>query len=169
VISDESDLGDEVQGLAGWMYTDLLLGLMVVFLATISFVPITIADVPKPQFKTVVTTSPGPTKVKIQPIVDEVNFIAEFSRFNEIDFTQKLLEFRKTQGVSASAKVLAGQLIGSYNFATENSGVGIDRALEFGLELERAYGSILTGVEVGVETFISNEPKVLIRLTFKRS
>lgn len=26
--------------LAGWMYADLLLGLMVIFLATISFVPI---------------------------------------------------------------------------------------------------------------------------------
>jgi len=30
---------DDLTGLAGWMYTDLLLALMVIFLATISFVP----------------------------------------------------------------------------------------------------------------------------------
>jgi len=30
---------EDVTGLAGWMYTDLLLALMVVFLATISFIP----------------------------------------------------------------------------------------------------------------------------------
>ena len=30
---------EDLTGLAGWMYTDLLLALMVIFLATISFVP----------------------------------------------------------------------------------------------------------------------------------
>ena len=30
---------DDLSGLAGWMYTDLLVGLMVIFLATITFVP----------------------------------------------------------------------------------------------------------------------------------
>ena len=30
---------DDLTGLSGWMYTDLLLALVVVFLATITFVP----------------------------------------------------------------------------------------------------------------------------------
>ena len=30
---------EDATGMAGWMYSDLLLGLMVVFLATISFIP----------------------------------------------------------------------------------------------------------------------------------
>jgi hypothetical protein len=167
-MTGDNDSGDEVQGLAGWMYTDLLLGLMVVFLATISFVPKTIADLPQKQVKPVVTSSRESIKVKTPRIIDEVNFIAEFSRFNESEFTQKLLEFRSAQGVSSSAKVLGGQLIGSYSFATENTGTGIDRALEFGLDLERAYGSLLKGVDVDVETFLSDEPKVLVRLTFER-
>jgi len=33
------DDAEDLTGLAGWMYTDLLLALMVIFLATISFVP----------------------------------------------------------------------------------------------------------------------------------
>jgi hypothetical protein len=36
----ESAESEDATLLAGWMYADLLLGLMVIFLATISFVPI---------------------------------------------------------------------------------------------------------------------------------
>ena len=36
----ESNEAEDATLLAGWMYADLLLGLMVIFLATISFVPI---------------------------------------------------------------------------------------------------------------------------------
>jgi len=37
--SRKLNAGEDLTGLAGWMYTDLLLALMVIFLATISFVP----------------------------------------------------------------------------------------------------------------------------------
>ena len=36
----EEGQAEDATLLAGWMYADLLLGLMVIFLATISFVPI---------------------------------------------------------------------------------------------------------------------------------
>ena len=35
----EAPVEEDLTGQAGWMYTDLMLALMVVFLATISFVP----------------------------------------------------------------------------------------------------------------------------------
>ena len=33
------DIGEDVTNQAGWMYADLFLGLMVVFLATVTFIP----------------------------------------------------------------------------------------------------------------------------------
>ena len=168
MMYEESNSGEDVQGLAGWMYTDLLLGLMVVFLATITFIPKTINESPSQISQPAVLPTPKATKKYSIKEFDKVNFIAEFTKFDETEFSGKIREFRSSQGVAASAKVLEGQFIGSYNPPDENSGAGIDRALEFGLELERAYDTLIEGVDVSVETFVSQEPKVLVRLTFKR-
>lgn len=159
---------DEVPGLAGWMYTDLLLGLMVIFLATITFVPNTIAELPP---ITVIEKEVKPLpKVNSSEAKEEnrVSFIAEFAEFNSEQFALRIRDFRVSQGISSRSKVLEAQLIGSHIVETESPGEGISRALEFGLELEEAFPALLAGVDVEVETFSSNQPKVLIRLTFKR-
>lgn len=169
MINDsQEDSLDEVPGLAGWMYTDLLLGLMVIFLATITFVPNTIAELPP---VTVIEKEVEPFPKVISSGAKEenrVSFIAEFSEFSSEQFALRIRDFRISQGISPRSKVLEAQLIGSHVIDTESPGDGISRALGFGLELEKAFPTLLAGVDVEVETFSSNQSKVLLRLTFER-
>ena len=80
---------EDMTGLAGWMYTDLLLALMVVFLATISFVPTINGRTPK-----VETSLTDMTSLRYQNPLSAV--------YQEFDGTQLLAdikEFKKSRGL----------------------------------------------------------------------
>ena len=164
MISEEED-SDDVSSLAGWMYTDLLLGLMVIFLATITFTPEKTPDKPLAKTSTEKVSTVASKKVRA---FEDINFIAEIDNSNIEIFNSQFQTFRKSDLRGKSISIVDVQYIGSYNRETEDPGVGISRALTFGGELEREYPNLFSGVEATAETFASASPKVLIRVTFRQ-
>lgn len=113
---------EDLTGLAGWMYTDLLLALMVVFLATISFIPsLEINSNEKIDNKDTYNYS---------KFLDK-KFESTYS-FNEIQkFITDINNFKKINNMGEDIVIGSIQIIGGYNSDIEKSGEGIQRSLKF--------------------------------------
>lgn len=123
MISEQTDEEfEDLTGLAGWMYTDLLLALMVVFLATISFIPsLEINSNEKIDNKDTYNYS---------KFLDK-KFESTYS-FNEIQkFITDINNFKKINNMGEDIVIGSIQIIGGYNSDIEKSGEGIQRSLKF--------------------------------------
>lgn len=124
---------EDLSGLAGWLFMELLLALTVVFLATISFVP---------QFF-------GGTGSSINNPSDQPSYT--FSKTFEEVFTitypanpdvdvikTDLRAFLETNSLPADALIASVQIVGGFNENTENPSDGIARALAFSDQIDQA-------------------------------
>ena len=115
---------------AGWMYADLFLGLMVIFLATISFVP-EIND----------NSSTNTGERISSSIKQSTNFnfdkgltiIAKTSDSAMIG--AKVKDFLTGERLPANSVIIFAKFIGGYDPAIEDKSIGATHALEFGLKL----------------------------------
>ena len=124
MISEQAEEDfEDLTGLAGWMYTDLLLALMVVFLATISFIP-------SLEINASANTNKGKDSYNYSKFLDK-KFEATYS-FNEVE---KLISdtnsFKQNNQMGQDIVIGSIQIIGGYNPNTEKSGEGIQRSLRF--------------------------------------
>jgi len=98
--------------LAGWMYADLLLGLMVIFLATISFVPID-------NF-----VSKSLVKATYKQVDKAFNFNRGLSlvyeKFDAKGLEQDIEAFKKREGLDNDAEIIFAQILGGYDPKTED-------------------------------------------------
>jgi len=109
---------EDVSGQAGWMYTDLLLGLMVIFLATITFVPQNRAYLDSDVVQ--VYAREYPTKLA-----------TSYSGFDLDQIKLDLKSFTDNQGITGNVIITRAQIVGSYNANTETMQDGINRAMDF--------------------------------------
>ncbi len=122
---------DDLTGLAGWMYTDLLLGLVVIFLATITFVPnlniLSGGDVVS-----------GDSVYSYTKTIDKpLSLLIENNQLPDIP---ALIEtFKTQQGIAPSAEVIYVQVVGSYNDRMEPQSKAVERALALSQELDQRY------------------------------
>lgn len=144
---------DDATGLAGWMYSDLLLGLMVVFLATISFVPGDGRVVGKPDV--------AYSYARVHPV--------EFSgTYRGDDATQLIADvarFKTEQQLPGTAYITKAQFIGMFDPATETKGAGSTRALTFIAQIDAADPSTLRLAATIVRAVQSETPQVMVRFT----
>ena len=124
MISEQTEEDfEDLTGLAGWMYTDLLLALMVVFLATISFIP-------SLEVNASANSSNGKDTYNYSKFLDK-KFEATYS-FNDVE---KLISetniFKQNNQMSKDIVIGSIQIIGGYNPNTEKSSEGIQRSLRF--------------------------------------
>jgi hypothetical protein len=145
--------------LAGWMYADLLLGLMVIFLATISFVPIDNFE------------SKSLVKATYKQVDKAFNFNRGISlvydKFDAVALEKDIEAFKKREGLDNNAEIIFAQILGGFDPKTESIETGRNRALIYSFSLNAeltglfSRASVIAGAEPGLEP-----GQVALRLTF---
>jgi hypothetical protein len=127
---------EDVTHLAGWMYADLLLALMVIFLATISFVPLLSAPADGISQSSSTRTNLGKNyKLGLSFVYDN---------FDAAQITQDISLFKVHEGLSANSRIIYAQLTGGYDPKLEDENTGKVRALDFSLKLNRSLPSLFS-------------------------
>ena len=145
--------------LAGWMYADLLLGLMVIFLATISFVPID-------NF-----VSKSLVKATYKQVDKAFNFNRGLSlvyeKFDAKGLEQDIEAFKKREGLDNDAEIIFAQILGGYDPKTEDAQTGRNRALIYSFSLTQDANGLFNNASVtaGGESSLTKD-QVALRLTF---
>jgi hypothetical protein len=127
---------DDLSGLAGWMYTDLLVGLMVIFLATITFVP------QGNFFKSGTTKGSENTVYSYSRVVKEpLSLLIENEQLPDIPKIIK--DFLQQKKLAPDSNVVYVQIVGSYNEKLETPDQAVSRALSLSQKLEKAYPELI--------------------------
>ncbi len=141
------------------MYADLFLALMVIFLATISFVP-----------KLSAGPATGNAKVQQAVALKSVNFdqgMANlYNGFNLEQLRADIEAFKKKNKLSESADIIYVQVIGGYTKG-EKASVGTLAAIDFSVKLKNQAADLFDGAAIKLDT--SNaipSGSVALRMTF---
>ena len=127
---------DDLSGLAGWMYTDLLVGLMVIFLATITFVP------DGNVFKNSSAESSQNTVYSYSRVVkDPLSLLIENEQLPDIPKIIK--DFLEQKKLDLDSNVVYVQIVGSYNEKLETPEQAVSRALSISQKLEKSYPDLI--------------------------
>ena len=155
----EEGAAEDATLLAGWMYADLLLGLMVIFLATISFVPID-------NF-----VSKSLVKATYKQVDKAFNFNRGLSlvyeKFDAKGLEQDIEAFKKREGLDNDAEIIFAQILGGYDPKTEDVQIGRNRALIYSFSLTQEANGLFNNASVtaGGESSLTKD-QVALRLTF---
>lgn len=122
---------DDLTGLSGWMYTDLLLGLVVIFLATITFVP-------NLNLLSREGVTSGDSVYSYTKTIDKpLTLLIENSQIPDIP---ALIEgFKSQQGIAATAEIVYVQVVGAYNERMEAQSTAVERALNLSQILDERF------------------------------
>ena len=151
---------EDLTGQAGWMYTDLMLALMVVFLATISFVP---------QF-----TGTGSAAIA-KPIDPNYSYSKIFnesmnSLYDGFSLSQIKLDiarFKSSHGLPADADIVYAQYVGGYSSGSESPSLAISRALAFSQKLDNSAHELLVNSATTLSSSnVLKSNQVIVRFTF---
>jgi hypothetical protein len=150
---------EDVTTLAGWMYADLLLALMVIFLATISFIP------------RISETSAGVTQSSTTQTDLGKNYklglALVYSSFDPVRVTEDIASFKLHENLKADSQILYAQITGGYIEGSETAETGRVRALTYSLRLRRALPDIFTNAPtyLAASTNLKSN-QIGLRLTF---
>ena len=136
------DREEDVLGLAGWMYADLFLALMVIFLATISFVPALIHNP---------VLTPQATKASAN---NADHFKALSLTYDSLDISlieSDVYDFQLKEGLLQGSPVIYGQFLGGY-YPNESPDKGAFRALVFSSKLQSAKSGIFKKMAVNLDS-----------------
>jgi hypothetical protein len=168
VIEQESSDGTEdVTGAAGWMFSDMLIALMVVFLATITFIPQLLPG----QNSNLIQgegSNQGSTGAGSYSYVERFEQVFIYTyRASEIGLvTADIAQFLENNSLPADSVVDTAQFIAGYPQG-ESSQDAIQRAIDFSRELELIAPNLFLRAATVLNTS-SQLPAdlVTIRLTF---
>ena len=157
--SQSSEFAEDVTHQAGWMYVDLFLALMVIFLATISFVP-----------KLSGGPATGNSKVQQAVSLKSVNFdqgMANlYNGFNLEQLRADIADFKKKNKLSDTADIIYVQVIGGYTKG-EKASVGTLAAIDFSVKLKNQAADLFDGAAIKLDTSSAiPSGSVALRMTF---
>ena len=153
----EDPVEEDLTGQAGWMYTDLMLALMVIFLATISFVP---------QFTNNSTSDPDNPDYSYSKIFDE-SMNTLYESFNLAQIKSDIARFKLNKGMPADADIVFAQYVGGYSSGSENPSSAIARALSFSQKLDKADHDLLASAATTLSSSnVLRTNQVIVRFTF---
>ncbi len=148
---------EDVTFLAGWMYADLFLALMVVFLATISFVPTYFGS----NSGLSVNAEYNYTKTFGTPLVTVYN------EFNANRIESDITNFLISKNLPLTSDVVYAQIVGGYDKNTESSAQAIERALAFSRQIDMAQVPLLSNVATSLGSSSSIAPgQVAVKFSF---
>ena len=173
---------------AGWMYADLLLALMVIFLATISFVP-QFLDTYVPSGSGVGNSSQqgsggmgigdgsagtGTSNRPSSGIPDadytfDQGLALFYEDFDLNTFVADVENFRLQENLGENFEIVFAQITGGYDAKTESPEKGTLRAIAFSIKLKESNLDYLNNTSTSIRTNpeVPNN-KVLVRFTFAR-
>jgi hypothetical protein len=140
------------------MYADLLLALMVIFLATISFVPN-------------LSNSSSAVTAQIKQISSGYNYNRGLSLvYNGFDsklITEDIANFKAKEGLPEDAEIIYAQILGGFDLKTENADDGKLRALEFSIKLSKDNPKLFATAATNLGSNLLLKPnEIALRLTF---
>ena len=147
---------EDLTNQAGWMYADLFLALMVIFLATISFVPV-FSNTQIDQEKSITSYSKIYDKT-LNMIIDS---------YDASDIQKRVTDFLTQSNYSLKSRVVFIQIVGGYDPKSEGSQSGIQRAVNFSKLLDRGNPSITqdSAISLSVSHNIKTS-QIVLRLSF---
>lgn len=154
-----TEVHEDITLLAGWMYADLLLGLMVIFLATISFVPL----------------NNYISKSLVKASYKETDKAFNFNRgisliyktYDAKSIEKDIAAFKNREGLDNDAQIIFVQILGGFNKMTETSDAGRNRALLYSFKLTQDSLSLFANAAVtaGGDSNLK-QGEIALRLTF---
>ena len=150
---------EDVTQLAGWMYADLLLALMVVFLATISFVPIN-------NF-----LSKSLVKETYKQVDNAFNYnrglSLVYNKFDAKSLAKDIKAFENREGLDSNAQIIFAQILGGYDSKTETVDTGRTRALLYSFNFNKELSGLFknTSITAGGDSSLTSN-QIALRLTF---
>jgi hypothetical protein len=156
VRSTATSVGEDVTDKAGWMYADLFLALMVVFLATISFVP-DLRSSPtsgSPADGTAVASSTMGQGGQLQ-----------YAAFDPEKLKADIESYKKENGLSTTSNIVYVQTIGGFDPATQKINDGTVTAVNFSLQMKNALPEYFTQTSFKIATD-SGLPKNTVAIRF---
>lgn len=155
----EEPVEEDLTGHAGWMYTDLMLALMVIFLATISFVP---------QFtgNSNSVTDPNNPDYSYSKVFDEsMNTLYESFSLGQIE--RDISRFKISKGLPADSDIVFAQYVGGYASGSESPATAIARALAFSQKLDSANPELLASAATTLSSSnVLKANQIIVRFTF---
>lgn len=155
----EDPVEEDLTGQAGWMYTDLMLALMVIFLATISFVP---------QFTGISNAAVDPNNpdYSYSKIFDEsMNILYESFNLSQIE--SDIARFKSNKGLPQDSDIVFAQYVGGYSSGGESPSVAIARALSFSQKLDSAAPELLASAATTLSSSnVLKANQIIVRFTF---
>lgn len=156
IRSTATKVGEDVTDKAGWMYADLFLALMVVFLATISFVP---------EFRAAPNSNAAGTTVASSTMTNGANF--QYSGFDPAKLKADIEKYRLENKLSSVSKIVYVQIIGGYDSAKQNVNAGTVTAITFSVNMKTALPELFNGADFKIDTSADLAPNsVSLRIVF---
>ena len=142
---------------AGWLFADSFLALMVIFLATISFVPL-LANPEDTGFG-----SGGAVNSKLNV---SSGLVLTYDNFSEDAISLDIADYVREKNLSKNYEVTYTQVVGGYDPAIEDAFQGNLRAINFSIKLQRAEIDVFRNstFNVGTSNLIPSG-KVVLRIT----
>jgi hypothetical protein len=148
---------EDLTFLAGWMYADLFLAMMVVFLATISFVPEYFGNNQENQSDTAYNY----TQIYKDPMV------AVYEGFDSQRIANDIRAFIAEKRLSPDAEIIYAQIIGAYNKNLESPADAIYRAQQFSSKMDVSNIGFLKNASTTLSSTTSVAPnRVVVKFTF---
>ena len=151
---------ENVSGLAGWMFADLLLALAVVFLATISFIPAEDAVSAEMLANAESDSSVAVNKSSIP-----------LSKFDQITIMMAMQKYAAENNLPEDYRVTGVTLVGGYNSTTETPDRGTQTALRYATgiaELNLPYFKNTSTVLSSSSTIPSGQVVLNLTITSKK-
>ena len=145
--------------LAGWVYADLLLGLMVIFLATISFTPIDNFANQSLVKSTHKSVDKGLNYNKGLSLV--------YSTFNISSIDRDISKFINNEKLGKNVQVIFTQILGGFDPKKESADAGRNRALIYSYKLQSSSNPYFSESAISVAGSSALKPdEFALRLTF---
>jgi hypothetical protein len=144
IEAQEQEIHEEdLLGLAGWMYADLFLALMVIFLATISFVPALVHNpVLKPQ--AVIAKESDANHFKALSLT--------VSSFDIAAIENAIYKFQLKEGLTQGDPVVYAQIIGGFDSAHEAPDAGALRAVVLSTKLQTGKSGMFKNMSSSIDS-----------------
>lgn len=143
---------------AGWLFADMLVGLMVIFLATITFVP----DAGESQGNVIPTDGSYTYTEKYEDVFSGVYWEGDVAQLRD-----DVKAFIEERGIPADAIVASAFFVAGYDPETEEAQAGLQRALAFSKAIDLDDPRFLAAAPAIVKASISlNINQVAVQLTF---
>jgi hypothetical protein len=139
---------EDVSFLAGWMYADLFLAMMVIFLATVTFVPEYLGKLDE----TATNSAYNYREIYKKPMV------VAYDGFDAKQIEQDVAAFLRAEKLSQDSDIIYVQVVGPYDPKTESAADAISRAQIFSRKLDM----VNSGLFMNASTTLSSTTSIPI-------